>query len=200
MSLIKLLKKWNKRKESHEEYIKYQIYRAEKTERIFKKISKGRSLIDIGSHRGGYSIAFAKMGYDVTGIDIDESKLQTAREMSRSQGLDILFEKGDAMNIPFGDNSFDIAISSNIIEHLSDSEAHLGECHRILRRGGLLYLQFPPYWGILGAHVYAKGIPLPFQYLPFGLANWLIKRLNLFSELDEIGKVTISSVMNKAKK
>jgi len=51
--------------------------------------------------------------------------------------------QADAMSLPFEEGSFDIVIAAAIIEHLPDGGKFLGECHRVLRPGGLLILTTP---------------------------------------------------------
>lgn len=51
--------------------------------------------------------------------------------------------EGDATNIPFEDNSFDIVINQEVIEHIENQELLLRECRRILKSGGHLILTTP---------------------------------------------------------
>jgi len=50
---------------------------------------------------------------------------------------------GSALELPFGDDSFDVVISQEVFEHLPDPWAALDEVRRTLKPGGLLYLQVP---------------------------------------------------------
>jgi len=45
--------------------------------------------------------------------------------------------------IPFPDDSFDLVVASHIIEHLDDGVAFFGECLRVVKPGGLLYVEAP---------------------------------------------------------
>lgn len=51
--------------------------------------------------------------------------------------------EGDATNTPFEDNSFDVVINQEVIEHIENQESLLQECHRILKNGGHLILTTP---------------------------------------------------------
>jgi SAM-dependent methyltransferase len=42
--------------------------------------------------------------------------------------------------LPFGDDSLDRVVSLNVAEHVDDPAEHVRDCHRVLRRGGLLVL------------------------------------------------------------
>jgi len=50
---------------------------------------------------------------------------------------------GDAQMLPFRSNAFETIYASHVIEHLEDPEMFLRECHRVLRRGGRLFVYTP---------------------------------------------------------
>ena len=190
----KLAKLWLKRRKSHDNYIAFQIARAgllQKELSKFIKTQKNLKLLDIGSHRGGYSIAFARLGYKVTGLELNPGRIETAKKASLSHNLDIKFILADARNTPFKDNEFDVILLSNVIEHIKDTKKLLKELKRILKPGGLLYIQFPPYLGFFGGHIYFKSISLPKP-----ARNFLIRAFNLESELEEIEPILIDKLIN----
>ena len=78
---------------------------------IEKEISYNKQLkiIDIGCGTGRHSIELTKRGYEVTGIDLSESQLATAKEKAKAQNLNIDFQKQDARMLPFK-NEFNLAI------------------------------------------------------------------------------------------
>ncbi len=194
-----LCRLWLARRKSHKEYIRFQIKRAEQIQRELKPFLQNAlpayKLLDIGSHRGGYSIAFSQIGYDVTGLEFDANKIKTSKEASKEYKTNISFVHGDARDTNFKDNSFDIVILSNVIEHISNTKKLLAEIRRILKPRGLLYIQFPPYWGITGGHVYFKAFPIPMHYLGKQSAVRLAKTFKLDSEIHEIEKITISNLI-----
>lgn len=53
---------------------------------------------------------------------------------------------GDAMNLPFADESFDIVFSAQVLEHLPQPGRFLKEANRVLMPGGLIVLSCPFYW------------------------------------------------------
>jgi len=66
------------------------------------------------------------------------------------QGVDIKscksisdFKKGDSCNLPFDDNSFDVVVSLETLEHVSDLDNTLDEIKRVLKPGGFLILSTP---------------------------------------------------------
>ena len=78
---------------------------------IEQEIGRDKSLriIDVGCGTGRHSIELTKRGYQITGIDLSESQLKRAEEKADEQGLQIVFEKHDARNLPF-QGEFDLAI------------------------------------------------------------------------------------------
>ncbi len=78
---------------------------------IEQEIARNKSLkiIDIGCGTGRHSIELAKRGYQITGIDLSESQLNSAKEKAKKQGLKIDFQKHDARSLPFV-GEFDLAI------------------------------------------------------------------------------------------
>lgn len=61
--------------------------------------------------------------------------------------------EGDAIDIRFPDNSFDVVISVATFEHIADLERVLSEIKRVLKPGGIFYTEYGPIWtGIIGHH------------------------------------------------
>lgn len=54
--------------------------------------------------------------------------------------LDVI---ASAVRLPFGDGSFDVVVTQETMEHVDDPFAALGEIERVLKPGGVLYLQLP---------------------------------------------------------
>jgi arsenite methyltransferase len=95
----------------------------------------GEKVLDIGSGPGLLAAELADQGADVLGVDPSESMLAMARrrEIPRAE-----FEVGDALSLPVADASFDVAVSTQVLEYVEDVAAALREAHRALRPGGRL--------------------------------------------------------------
>lgn len=107
---------------------------------------KGGKILDVACGTGTYTLALAKMGYDMTGADISRSMIDMARANARRQGLDTAFYVADMMNLSnFGSNSFDgVMCMGNSLVHLPDEASvltALKEFHCILKDAGKLLLQ-----------------------------------------------------------
>lgn len=66
--------------------------------------------------------------------------------------LPIYFTEGDATNLVFENNSFDLILSKSFLEHMIPLEAALKEMHRVLAPGGLMYHVIDPYYWLRGCH------------------------------------------------
>jgi len=66
-------------------------------------------IIDIGCGTGRHSVELSKRGYNISGIDLSESQLASAKEKAKQLNLKIDFQQHDARNLPFSDE-FDAAI------------------------------------------------------------------------------------------
>jgi len=119
---------------------------------------RGKRLLDIGCNWGRWSIAAARLGYQVTGIDPSLGAVMAARRVSANLGLDIKFVVGDARFSPFAEGSFDTVFSYSVLQHLDnpDLELCLKEVSRLLHRGGLSVIQMANKFGIRSIYHQAK--------------------------------------------
>lgn len=96
--------------------------------------------LDVGSGSGFFLRILKKHGYDYdyTGLDFSEEQI----ELAKKEGTTVL--KADLNDtLPLDDNSFDIILASEIIEHIYDTDKFLEELHRLLKPGGKLILTTP---------------------------------------------------------
>lgn len=94
----------------------------------------GRSLLDIGAGTGNFAVALAEAGFDVSLCDVTPAMLRCALPKLGHRRL----AAAAAESLPFRDDSFDCAISVNVIHHLRDREAAYTEATRVLRAGPLV--------------------------------------------------------------
>jgi len=90
---------------------------------------KGESLVDLGGGEG-YIAALARdlLGYDSMMVELPEAACQRARDL-----FGLHAQTGDVHNLPFEDNSVDITVMSEVIEHLVDPVRALAEAWRVSR-------------------------------------------------------------------
>lgn len=98
-------------------------------------------VLDIGSGIGGTSRCLAKeFGCRVTGIDLTDEYCQVAAMLTAKVGLDGLidYRQGDATNLPFEDNAFDVVWTEHVAMNIPDKRRFYGEMYRVLKPGGTL--------------------------------------------------------------
>lgn len=96
---------------------------------------KGKDVLDVGTGRGRFAISFALEGANVYAMDISKEMLQLAKNESDGAGARIEFQQGDAENLPYDDESFDIVTCMETIMHLPDPQKAIHELARVARPG-----------------------------------------------------------------
>lgn len=99
-------------------------------------IGKATHMLDVGSGAGGPAIYIAdKTGCRVSGIEINEVGVDVSRKLAKNSGLEkrTEFHLGDAMEMPFADNTFDLAISLNVMNVFEDKTGLFKEVYRVLK-------------------------------------------------------------------
>ena len=98
---------------------------------------KGLNILDVGCGGGLLSEEFAKSGAEVTGIDISENALKIAITHALENDLTIDYKSGYAENIPANDNTFDVVICADCLEHVNNLEKVISEVSRVLKDSGI---------------------------------------------------------------
>ena len=114
-------------------------------------IQAGMSVLDVAAGTGNASLPAAERGAQVTASDLTPELLEAGRARAEAQGLRLDWVTADAENLPFGDASFDVAMSSIGAMFAPRHEAVAGELARVCRPGGTIgMLNWTPE-GMIGA-------------------------------------------------
>ncbi len=119
----------------------------------------GLRILEVACGRGGFVRELVRAGAWVTGCDFSLAALRVGKEKLRALGNGTSAEliQGDAQALPFADESFDIVVSCETIEHVPDVASALREMWRVARRGGKLFLTTPNYANFMGLYeLYAR--------------------------------------------
>jgi len=102
-------------------------------------------VLDAGCGGGLVSNALAQLpGYDtIEGIDLSKEALTYARTTAAAaagagKGVQPRFQNGTLYTLPFAEQTFDVVVVSDVLEHLLDLPRAVREAFRVLRPGGLL--------------------------------------------------------------
>jgi len=101
----------------------------------------GMNLLDCGCGPGTITVGLAQATFpgNVTGVDLEQSQLDLARESAAKLGLtNAKFERCDVYELPYQDDLFDAAFSHAMLEHMHDPLEVLKEMRRVLKPGGLM--------------------------------------------------------------
>ncbi len=98
----------------------------------------GKSVLDGGSGGGHFSAEFVRRGAIVTSLDVGEALL--AQVAKRCESTRVV---GSLMDIPFADGTFDVVMSTEVIEHTPDPQRALRELARVVKPGGTLIVTTP---------------------------------------------------------
>lgn len=115
---------------------------------LLPHLRPGMSLLDLGCGPGTITLDLARAVAPgrVVGIENTPSPLIAARANAVERGDGTTeFVEGDAYDLPFPDDSFDVAHAHQVLQHLTDPVAALRELRRVTRPGGLLAVRDADY-------------------------------------------------------
>jgi SAM-dependent methyltransferase len=103
-------------------------------------------ILDAGCGSGRFMVELARLG-TVTGVELSQTSVALARERGLGEVI-----AGSVLEMPFADDSFDLAVSLDVIEHLEDDLAALRELRRTIAPGGALLVTVPAYQWLWSGH------------------------------------------------
>ncbi|MDO5852933.1 MAG: class I SAM-dependent methyltransferase [Thermoplasmata archaeon] len=109
---------------------------------IREQLEPGRALrvLDVGTGPGFFPVILGRDGHRVTGIDCTQGMLDQAAENCARYGVEADFARMDAQHLDFGDGTFDLVISRNVVWNLEDPLGAYREWLRVLKDGGKLMI------------------------------------------------------------
>ena len=102
------------------------------------KIVRGTRVLDVACGTGNTAIPAARAGGSVTGVDIASNLLAQARKRAAAEQLEIRFQEGDAEELPFGDQEFDVVLTMFGAMFAPRPERVAAELVRVCRPGGVI--------------------------------------------------------------
>lgn len=102
---------------------------------------KGKTVLDIASGTGYGAALLAESAKQVIGIDYDKDAIAYSKKLYSAKNIE--FIQGDAEDLPLKDNSVDVVVSLETIEHLPNPEKFVQEVTRVLKPDGVFYVSTP---------------------------------------------------------
>ena len=116
-------------------------------------VKKDDIVLDAGCGFGRHSLEFLKRGAQVYSMDMDEESLFKTRfvlaqmkEELEDQDCHFMVHSGDALNLPFNNETFDKIICSEVMEHVDDDFQACKELTRVLKKNGKIAITVPTYF------------------------------------------------------
>ena len=131
-------------------------------------IKPGHRVLDVACGTGVVAVTAARLGAQVTGLDLTPELLETARENARIAAVSVDWHKGDVEQLPFEAESFDVIISQYGHMFAPRPDVAVSEMLRVLRPGGVIaFSTWPP--ELLVGRIFAlmaKYMPPPADVAP----------------------------------
>jgi 2-polyprenyl-6-hydroxyphenyl methylase/3-demethylubiquinone-9 3-methyltransferase len=99
---------------------------------------QGLRLLDIGCGGGILSESMARLGAQVTGIDVTQKNIRVAEMHAERSGLELDYRVVSAEGLAAGGAQFDAVLNMEVVEHVDAPQGFLATCGRLVRPGGVM--------------------------------------------------------------
>jgi 2-polyprenyl-3-methyl-5-hydroxy-6-metoxy-1,4-benzoquinol methylase len=147
---------------------------------------RAKRILDIGCGLGMYVSQFRQFSDDVYGVDIDPDKIGRASEWLPNLRV------SPAEELPFADDSFDVILLNEVIEHVDDDRRTIIEAYRVLAPGGHIVVYAPnrlyPFethgFFFLGKYYGPCNLPIVANWVPNFVRNRFAPHVRIYTQKD----------------
>ena len=157
-------------------------------------LNESGTMLDVGCGEGRHIFGIMQNYPEMKciGLDMDDDSLLKAEEgyefFESISNAGAEFLKGSAYSLPFQNNSLDLIVCSEVLEHLHQYNDAVKEIHRVLKPGGKFYASVPASWPEKICWALSKD----YQNQPGGHLR-IFNQSKLVSEISEVGFTFLSS-------
>ncbi len=101
---------------------------------------QGLRVLDVGCGGGILSESMARLGANVTGIDVVEKNIAIASLHAEQQGLPIDYLLSTASTLADSGAQFDVVLNMEVVEHVADVSTFMRDCARLVGDGGAMFV------------------------------------------------------------
>ena len=157
-------------------------------------LNESGTMLDVGCGEGRHIFGIMQNYPEMKciGLDMDDDSLVKAEEgyefFESISNAGAEFLKGSAYSLPFQNNSLDLIVCSEVLEHLHQYNDAVKEIHRVLKPGGKFYASVPASW----PEIICWALSKDYQNQPGGHLR-IFNQSKLVSEISEAGFKFLSS-------
>lgn len=153
---------------------RYQQEKVEDVRRALGGVAAGKRLLDLGAGMGGLSVALlldlGREGLSLQAMDYNPAYCEISRLRAYRHGLDLPIAVAAGESLPYPDASFDCVVCLDVLEHVADARAVLGEMHRVLKPSGVALTTVPNRHAFRDPHYHLPAI----NWLPRPVAERIV--------------------------
>ncbi len=165
-----------------------------------------KRILDLATGTGKFAFLLRKYfpNADIFGLDIATSMLEIAKKRNESKKGNIIFLEGDALQLPFPENLFDMVTMSYGIRNVKDIERCLEQIHKVLKPSGeFIIVEFgkPFRWFLPFYKLYQKTIVKIIGGLlsgDFNAYSYLVNTIDNFPSDEEFVKIVKKTKLFKS--
>ncbi len=101
---------------------------------------EGLRVLDVGCGGGILSESMARLGADVTGIDVVEKNIRIASLHAADAALDINYRVATASEVAASGKKYDVVLNMEVVEHVADVDAFMRDCTRLTADSGVMFV------------------------------------------------------------